>query len=283
MIFPVPIPMYMPSSSYPIYHPRVDTHRIESGLDDISSAIKEMSAKLDKKDICITTDTDSIRQVMAFVGPYVQRESSAYEERYRLVDRRIGKVDKWKKERKKRQDELKKNKEELLREEAVLWNEAKRQDAEFNYRNQPKGKWWKGWVERSYSEFLAESGYESPKESRKVKSPSDEYEDLYSSMLDLEMFRHVSRYRSYDVERIAKKPFWIEQSSQITKLWNICEQIRGATLQVPSDLMQMVAQIVKESGIQIEQGHKCGGCGSSDYIVEQGRKVCGYCRTPKRG
>lgn len=73
MIFPVPIPMYMPSSSYPTYHPRVDTHRIESGLDDISGAIKEMSAKLDKKDICITTDTDSIRKVMAFVGPYVQR------------------------------------------------------------------------------------------------------------------------------------------------------------------------------------------------------------------
>jgi len=276
MILPVPIPMYMPSSSYPIYHPRVDTHRIESGLGDISSAIKEMSAKLDKKDICITTDTDSIRQVMAFVGQYVQRESDAYEERYRIVDNRIRKIDKWKKERKERKDKW-------LKEEAVLWNEAKRQDAEFNYRNQPKGKWWKGWAEKSYSEFLSESGYEEPKESRKGKSTFGEYEDLYSSLFDLEMLRCVTRHRSYDVERIAKKPFWIDQASQITKLWNICEQIRGATLQVPSDLMQMVAQIVKESGIQIEQGHKCGGCGSSNYIVEQGRKVCSYCRTPKGG
>lgn len=276
MIFPVPIPMYMPSSSYQIYQPRVDTHRIESGLDDISGAIKEMSAKLDEKDICITTDTDSIRQVMAFVGPYVQRESDAYHARARLVGERINKIDKWKRKRKKKKDEW-------LKEEAALWNEAKRQDAEFNYRNQPKGKWWKGWVEKSYSEFLCESGYEAPEEKWELKSEFDWYKSHLSSMVELEMISARSNYRSFDVDRIAKKPFWIDQSSQITKLWDICEQIRGATLQVPSDLMQMVAQIVKESGISIEQGHKCGGCGSSNYIIEQGRKVCSYCRSPKGG
>lgn len=276
MIFPVPIPMYMPSSSYPIYQPRVDTHRIESGLDDISGAIKEMSAKLDKKDICITTDTDSIRQVMAFVGPYVQRESDAYHERARRARQRIDKIDSWKSNRKKK-------KEEWLKDEAALWNEAMRQDAEFNYRNQPKGKWWQGWVEKSYSDFLTESGYETPKQKHNLKSKFDWHEDFVSSMVELEMSSLRYRRRDFDVDRIAKKPFWIDQAPQITKLWNICEQIRGATLQVPSDLMQMVAQIVKESGISIEQGHKCGGCGSSNYIVEQGRKVCSYCRTPKGG
>lgn len=276
MIFPVPIPMYMPSSSYPAYHPRVDTHRIENGLDDISSAIKEMSAKLDKKDICISTDTDSIRNVMAFVGPYVQRETDAYHERVRRAWERIDKIDAWK-------DSRKKKKEEWLKDEAALWNEAKREDAEFNYRNQPKGKWWKGWVEKPYSEFLLESGYKAPEKKQKK---SEEYlysADYFEAMARLDRSVLRNTIRSDDVDRIAKKPFWIDQASQITKLWNICEQIRGATLQVPSDLMQMVAQIVKESGIKIEQGHKCGGCGSSNYIIEQGRKVCGYCRTPKGG
>lgn len=276
MIFPVPIPMYMPSSSSPIYHPRVDTHRIESGLGDISSAIKEMSAKIDKKDICITTDTDSIRQVMAFVGPYVKRESDAYVSRSEVVWARINKIDSWKKERKKRAKERKKD-------EAVLWNEAKKQDAEFNYKNQPKGKWWKGWVQTPFSKFLQDSGYEVPKEKEKSSSHYLYSEEYFETMADLDHISFRYRIRQCDVDRISRKPDWIDQASQINKLWNICEQIRGATLQVPSDLMQMVAQIVKESGISIEQGHKCGGCGSSNYIIDQGRKVCSYCRTPKGG
>lgn len=274
MIFPVPIPMYMPSSSYPIYQPRVDTRRIESGLDDISGAIKEMSAKLDKKDICISTDTDSIRQVMAFVGPYVQRESDAYDSRNSFTWKRINKIDQWKRERKKRTKKLK-------QEEADLWNEAKKEDAEFNYSNQPKGKWWKGWVETPFSKFLEDSGYKVPKQKRKEGVDCIYSEEYFESMADLDSSVLQHRIRSYDVERIARKPFWIDQASQIIKLWNICEQIRGATLQIPSDLMQMVAQIVKESGVPIEQGRKCVSCRSSEYIVDFGRKVCSYCRTPK--
>lgn len=276
MFFPVPIPMYLPSYPSNPYIPRVSTTKIESGLSDISASIKEMSAKLDKKDICITTDTDAIRSVMNFVGPYVQRESAAYEERSNVAWRRINKIDKWKSERKKKAKLWKK-------EEATLWNEAKKQDAEFNYRNQPKGKWWRGWVETPFSKFLADSGYEAPK--KKLKDPFDLGlpESYYESRVEMEMRSWEHKWRQSDVDRIASKPFWVDQTGQIVKLWNICEQIRGATLQVPSDLMQVVAHIVKEAGVPIEQGHKCSSCGSSEYIIDSGRKICGYCRTPKGG
>lgn len=277
MIFPVPIPMYLPSSPYPSYSPSINTRGIESGLGDIHGAIKDMSAKLDKKDICITVDTDSIRGVMAFVGPHVIRESEAYHQRAQVTWKRINRIDKWKKHRR---DRAKKAKEK----EAKDWNEALKLDAEFNYRKQPRGHWWKGWVEIPYSKFLKDSGYVEPKVEEKLGARDDffkAYEALARSQSRLEEVEWNHKIRGRDVARVARKPHWIEQKDQLVKLWQICEQIRGAQLQVPSDLMQMVAGIVKESNVQIQQGNKCVACGSHDFVVDDGRKVCTYCRTPR--
>lgn len=262
MIFPVPIPfpmpMYMPGMSNAFRMPSISTHKIESELSGIAGGIREISEKLDKKDICINTDTDALLPVMAWVGPWVVRELEAYEKRYSEFASRFNKIDEWKRKRAKKKKQRELEEKEFRVQEARLWNEALQQDAEFNYKNQPRGRWWKGWVEKSYSDFLHESGYKpekqtSPKKEREFDRLQREHMRILSDHYESDF---EWRWRKNDSERLAKKPQFHSMFPEIIKLHTICEQIRGASISIPSDLMQAVSVIARNVMSNTLEGKK---------------------------
>lgn len=232
MIFPIPVPMYLPSYSPARYdallpRPSVNMHGVETKLSDMSKTLEKISENVGKQQLTVQVEASAILPVVSVAQSVSASEAARYEIAKSALLARLYRIEA--RSRRKREARERAEKEDQERRKLAAKNE---------FESQPEPKFWQSDERKTLEEIEKKHG---------VMGWFERYQSSHELIFEMEM-RHSLR-RSV-IRRRVSKHFSVDHASQIDELFQICQTVPGAVLNVPHDLMRVVAQIVKEKQLE---------------------------------
>ncbi|WP_288432778.1 hypothetical protein [uncultured Stenotrophomonas sp.] len=235
MIFPIPVPMYLPGYSPTRYdaslpRPSVNMHGVETKLSDIGRTLEKISASAGKQHLTVQVEASAILPLVSIANTVSGYEAERYHRESSALYERLNKVDSWKERRERKKKAAKKQAEKEDQ-------ESRKEAARVEFEGQPKPKFWQKDTRKDLEFFERKNGV-----SFRLFDPDD---------LSFSRFWPIRHYkRETFVNSRVSKHFSVDYASQIEELFQICRAVPGAVLNVPHDLMRVVAQIAKEKQLE---------------------------------
>lgn len=232
MIFPIPVPMYLPSYSPARYdallpRPSVNMHGVETKLSDMSKTLEKISENVGKQQLTVQVEASAILPIVSIAQSVSASEAAKYQLAESALLERLYRIE----ARSRRKREAKERAEEEDQERRKL-------AAKIEFDSQPEPKFWQNDDRKTLEEIEKKHG---------VMDWLERYRSSHELIMEMEVRRCN---RKYVISRRVSKHFSVDHASQIDELFQICQTVPGAVLNVPHDLMRVVAQIVKEKQLE---------------------------------
>ncbi|KOQ78850.1 hypothetical protein ABW45_04570 [Stenotrophomonas maltophilia] len=224
--------MYLPSYSPARYddflpRPSVNMHGVETKLSDMSKALEKISENVGKQQLTVQVEASAILPIVSIAQSVSGSEAAKYQLAKSSLLKRLYRIEA--RSRRKREAKEQAEKED---------QESRKLAAKNEFESQPEPKFWQSDERKTLEEIEAKHG---------VMGWLERYQSSHELILEMEMRRHL---RQSVISRRLSKHFSVDHASQIDELFQICQTVPGAVLNVPHDLMRVVAQIAKEKQLE---------------------------------